>query len=80
MLYKTLCCIEAIDKLTNKSIFLVEEFESDGGYLEEKNEDIIEIIKAFNMESELRNEYEAIDVFCAINQSNGNILWETKYS
>lgn len=77
-MFKTICCLEVKDKLTGNIGYLHEFFESEDGYLEETNEDIMSVITAFNSESELRHEYEAIDVFCAIDEIN-NIIWETKY-
>ena len=75
-MFKTICCLEVIDKLTNNHLFLTENFESEDGYLEQTSGDIQEIIKSFNNESELRHEYLAIDVFCVLDEY-GDVIWQS---
>jgi hypothetical protein len=69
-------CLECIDLLDNKNVFIVENFTSLDGYIYQNSCDINSVIEAFN--SDIDNDgYKAIDVFAVYDSESGDTVWET---
>lgn len=75
MSHRMICCLEVIDLLTDKKVFLTEDFTSLDGYIYENTSDINDVIQAYN--SDIKNDgFRAVDVFRVQDYFTGEVIWE----